>query len=83
MQPYDARKYADIAEQLEQKIEDFLLHFTQYPTDVEVGIHEETHDIVLDSPAKIPTGYLQFSIADFIKTNEKGLYEADEKVIYG
>ncbi len=42
----------------------------------------ETFDIILDSPSKIPEGYRRHNIADFILTNEKGLYEPDEKVIF-
>ncbi len=83
MQEYNAQKYADIAENLQQHIEEYLLHHTQYATDVVVGICDETRDIILDSPAKLPAGYGHFSIADFIMINEKGLYEPDVKVIFG
>lgn len=67
---------------LVEKVDDFLHHFTSYATDLVVGIHPQTYDIILDSPNKIPEGYRQHSIADFILTNEKGLYEPDEKVIF-
>ena len=67
---------------LVNKVDDFLHHFTSYATDLEVGIHPETLDIILDSPHKIPEGYRHHNIADFILTNEKGLYEPDEKVIF-
>lgn len=83
MEEYNAKKYADLAEQLQDKIADFLLHHTQYPTDVEVGICDETQTIILESPSKIPAEYHRFSIADFIMINEKGLYEPDKKVIFG
>ena len=63
-------------------IDDFLHHFTSYATDVVVGIHPETFDIILDSPAKIPTDYRQHNIADFILTNDRGMYEPDEKMAF-
>ena len=67
---------------LVNKVDDFLHHFTSYATDLEVGIHPETFDIILDSPNKIPDGYRRHSIADFILTNDRGLYEPDEKTIF-
>ena len=73
---------ADLGNELVNHIDDFLHHFTSYATDLVVGIHPQTYDIILDSPNKIPEGYRQHSIADFILTNEKGLYEPDEKVIF-
>lgn len=83
MEKYNAQNYADIAEKLNQHIEDFLAHHTQYPTDVAVGICDETRDIKLDSPGKLAPEYKQFSIADFIMINDKGYYEPDQKVIFG
>ena len=71
-----------LGNELEDKVDDCLHHFTSYATDLEVGIHPETFDIILDSPSKIPEGYRRHNIADFILTNEKGLYEPDEKVIF-
>ena len=73
---------AALGNALVEKVDDFLHHFTSYATDLVVGIHPETFDIILDSPNKIPEGYRQHNIADFILTNEKGLYEPDEKVIF-
>lgn len=73
---------AALGNALVEKVDDFLHHFTSYATDLVVGIHPKTYDIILDSPNKIPEGYRQHSIADFILTNEKGLYEPDEKVIF-
>ena len=67
---------------LMNKVDDFLHHFTSYAPDLEVGIHPETFDIILDSPSKIPEDYRRHSIADFILTNAKGLYEPDEKAIF-
>jgi hypothetical protein len=73
---------AALGNALLDKIDEFLHHFTQYPTDVEVGIHPETFDIILDSPGKIPEGYRQHRIADFINIGIKNLYEPDEKAIF-
>ena len=67
---------------LVDRVDDFLHHFTSYATDLEVGIHPETFDIILDSPNKIPESYRRHSIADFILTNARGLYEPDEKAIF-
>lgn len=72
---------AALSNALVDKVDHFLHHFTSYATDLEVGIHPETFDIILDSPSKIPDSYRRHSIADFILTNEKGLYEPDEKAI--
>lgn len=83
MEKYNAKQFADIADNLCNNIQDFLDHPTHYYTDVTVGICEETRQIVLDSPSKIAPEFKQFSIADFILINEKGLYEPDLKVIYG
>ncbi len=83
MEKYEYQNFTDIAEQLYATIEEFLAHFTKYPTDVAIGICDETRKIVMDSPSKIPAEYKQYSIADFIMTNEKGLYEPDTKVIFG
>ena len=73
---------AALGNALVNKVDDFLHHFTSYATDLEVGIHPETFDIILDSPNKIPESYRRHNIADFILTNEKGLDEPDEKAIY-
>ena len=73
---------AALGNALVDKVDHFLHHFTSYATDLEVGIHPETFDIILDSPNKIPEDYRRHNIADFILTNEKGLYEPDEKVIF-
>ena len=73
---------AALGNALVDKVDHFLHHFTSYATDLEVGIHPETFDIILDSPNKIPEDYRRHSIADFILTNAKGLYEPDEKVIF-
>ncbi len=73
---------AALGNALVDRVDDFLHHFTKYPTDLVVGIHSETFDVILDSPNKIPEGYRQHSIADFILTNPRGLYEPDEKVIF-
>ncbi len=83
MEKYIYQNFKEEAEALNNKIEDFLAHHTQYPTDVAVGICKATHSVVLDSPHKIAPEYVQFSIADFIMINEKGLYEPDTKVIFG
>lgn len=72
----------ELGNALVDKVDDFLHHFTSYTTDLEVGIHPETFDIILDSPNKIPENYRRHNIADFILTNERGLYEPDEKVIF-
>lgn len=72
----------ELGNALVDKVDDFLHHFTNYATDLEVGIHPETFDIILDSPNKIPENYRRHNIADFILTNERGLYEPDEKVIF-
>lgn len=73
---------AALGNALVNKVDDFLHHFTSYATDLEVGIHPETFDIILDSPGKISESYRRHNIADFILTNVKGLYEPDEKAIY-
>lgn len=72
---------AALGNALVEKVDHFLHHFTSYPTDLVVGIHPKTFDILLDSPHKIPCDYRQHNIADFILTNANGLYEPDEKVI--
>ena len=73
---------AALGNALVDRVDDFLHHFTSYATDLEVGIHPETFDIILDSPSKIPASYRRHSIADFILTNARGLYEPDEKAIF-
>lgn len=73
---------AALGNALVEKVDDFLHHFTSYATDLVVGIHPETFDIILDSPNNIPEDYRRHSIADFILTNAKGLYEPDEKMIF-
>ncbi len=73
---------AALGNALVDQVDDFLHHFTRYATDLEVGIHPETLDIILDSPSKIPEGYKRHSIADFILTNARGMYEPDEKAIF-
>ena len=83
MEKYDYQNFTDIADTLKQTIEEYLVHHTQYPTDVVVGICDETRKIVLDSPGKLAPEYKQYSIADFIMINESGLYEPDVKMIYG
>ena len=83
MEKYDYQRFKDIAEDLCNTIEEYLAHHTQYPTDVVVGISDETRKILLDSPDKLPVEYKQYSIADFIMINENGLYEPDTKVIFG
>lgn len=83
MEKYIAENYQDIAENLLAQIKDFLIHHTQYPTDVVVGICDKTRNIKLDSPQKLAPEYKQYSIADFILINEKGLYEPDINMIFG
>ena len=83
MEKYDYQNFKDIAEALVKTIDEYLKHHTQYPTDVVVGICDETRKIVLDSPHKLAPEYKQYSIADFIMINEQGLYEPDEKFIFG
>lgn len=43
---------AALGNALVDRVDDFLHHFTKYPTDLLVGIHPETFDIILDSPTK-------------------------------
>ena len=83
MEKYDYQSFTDIADTLKQTIGEYLAHHTQYPTDVVVGICNETRKIVLESPQKMAPEYRQYSIADFIMINESGLYEPDVRMIYG
>ena len=53
---------AALGNALVDRVDDFLHHFTSYATDLEVGIHPETFDIILDSPNKIPESNLRPSI---------------------
>lgn len=73
---------AALGNALVSAIDDFLHNFTKYATDVVVGIQPQTFDIILDSPNKIPADYRQHSIADFILTNDRGMYEPDEKTAF-
>ncbi len=79
---YKIENSAQLGNALVSAVDDFLHHFTRYATDVVVGINPTNFDIMIESPSKIPPVYRQHSIADFILTNEKGLYEPDEKTAF-
>lgn len=79
---YKIENSAQLGNALVSAVDDFLHHFTRYATDVVVGINPTNFDIIIESPSKIPPVYRQHSIADFILTNEKGLYEPDEKTAF-
>lgn len=79
---YKIENSAQLGNALVSAVDDFLHHFTRYATDVVVGINPTNFDIMIESPSKMPPVYRQHSIADFILTNEKGLYEPDEKTAF-
>ncbi len=79
---YKIENSTQLGNALVSAVDDFLHHFTRYATDVVVGINPTNLDIIIESPSKIPPVYRQHSIADFILTNEKGLYEPDEKTAF-
>ena len=83
MEKYIAQDYKDIADEICNCVEHFLAHPTQYATDIVVAIDKQSRKVLLESPRKLSAEYTQFSIADFILTNEKGLYEPDLNFIYG
>ena len=83
MEKYIAQDYKDIADEICSSVEHFLAHPTQYATDIVVAIDKNSRKAIVESPQKISAEYTQFSIADFILTNEKGLYEPDLNFIYG
>ncbi len=73
---------AQLGNALVSAVDHFLHHFTSYATDVVVAINPNNFDIMIESPSKVPPVYRQHSIADFILTNDRGLYEPDEKTIF-
>ncbi len=79
---YHIENAAQLGNALVSAVDDFLHHFTRYATDVVVGINPNNFDIMVESPSKIPSVYRQHCIADFILTNDRGLYEPNEKTIF-
>ncbi len=68
-------RFHEIGDKLYAAAKEYLAHHTQYPTDVVMAVCWDTLDIQMDSPDKIDAAYTQYSMADFIRINEQGLYE--------
>lgn len=68
-------RFHEIGDKLYAATKDYLARHTQYPTDVVMAVCWDTLDVKMDSPDKIDASYTQYSMADFIKINEQGLYE--------
>jgi hypothetical protein len=71
----DTNRFHELSEELYDAVKEYLAHHTQYPTDVVMAINWDTKEIKMDSPGKIAPEFSQYSMADFIKINEQGLYE--------
>ena len=71
----DTNRFHELSEELYDAVKEYLTHHTQYPTDVVMAINWDTREIKMDSPGKIAPEFTQYSMADFIKINEQGLYE--------
>ncbi len=74
----DQERFHTLSEKLYDAVTEYLAHHTQYPTDVVMAINWDTRELQMDSPGKIAPGFTQYSMADFIRINDQGLYEPME-----
>ncbi|MBO4581513.1 MAG: hypothetical protein J5701_04405 [Bacteroidales bacterium] len=60
---------------------DFLEHFLDYPTDIDLWVNPETLEVKVESPSKMTADFQQYPIVSCILINEKGLYEPNGEAI--
>lgn len=72
----------ELSSDIYEAVDHFLAHYLDYATDIVLAVNARTLEVKVESPKKLSADYTQYSIADYILTNDKGLYEADSKAAF-
>lgn len=68
----------DLEKQIFEKVQDYLLNFRSYPTDVVLGITKTGANVLIDSPSKMDASVDVYPISDVILEGV-GCYLPDAK----